>query len=976
MVPYERTLPSPADGRYALRALVDAMSRAMANGMDVEQTPPRHLRDHLRVLWKHRRLALMCFAATILIALLVTLFAPRKYTASMRIQVARQAPIQLRVEDSILAVDQGDRSTAAVASFIAMQAAALESRDLAARVIRKHRLTEYARDPSGRTGALLDFLRPRGWRKPRDAAAHREDGGVRRIAATSGGAASNDTTASAEAASVPPRVLDRYMDYLAVRPLTGTDIIEVRFTTPNPTLSAFLAGAHTQAYMEANDEARRGTDVIAKQFLTKQIREATTELERAETALGDFATEHPDVVANQEQKTAGDRIAEHSRKLAEAQEARATLESQFKFLTDRKSDPLAYFLDQPGIAKLRSALADARAQRASLAERLGPNHPQMIDLRQLENELDKQLRSEVSHEVQAVRSRYNAAKLREEGLERQLVNHQTDGVRLRALGARYDTLKSTVDRGREHQMALLKQEQAVAASANLAASSIRIIERAEVPERPSQPKVPLTLTLGVMAGALVAIGAAFGRDYFDDTVRSSEEIERTLQLPALAAIPSLDLVRPATPQLTGGVSDAYPWRNGDGADAASHQELVMLHQPFSPVAEAFRSMRTAVLFCTDRPARLVVVTSACNAEGKTVASVNLAAALAELGGRVLLVDADLRRPKCHRLMGVDNACGLSTTLVGDIDPGRAIQATLVPGLSLLSAGPSPTNAADLVGSDRMHPLIDYLRPQYDFIVIDTPPVLAVTDAVVLARAADRVVLVVKGHATSRELVRQARDRLLGAGVRFLGVAVNGVGPGWGDYAFYDPTDGNGHGATTSTVDATAAFSDDVPPADMPSAPQADAAVDGAAADDIIVAGPGGPELDGAAGIRVNGASDGMTNGIADAWDAAAMEPLAHEARDGVLAHERDGETDGPTIGGERIAAVDERMIIPEQPVGDDGAPAFTTFSAATEPHNGNGAGAMPVVDGALFGSDAGTDDPAAIAANGKSRARARKRAAD
>src|SRR5919197_1579039 len=224
------------------------------------------------------------------------------------------------------------------------------------------------------------------------------------------------------------------MVYLKVRDVRGTDLVEVSFTTPSPSLSAFLAAAHTQAYMEANEEARRATDVTAKEFLGRQLRESREQVERAEAALSRFAAEHPVVAINQEQKTVGQRISDLSSLLTKTEALRVTMQSRYEFLTKPESEPLAYLLDRPGIQKLHLALLDLQAQRAVLSNRLGPNHRQMVELRRQEAEIEQQLRAEVGQEVAAVRSHYDASVLREEQLRRKLAQQQEASIELRDLG--------------------------------------------------------------------------------------------------------------------------------------------------------------------------------------------------------------------------------------------------------------------------------------------------------------------------------------------------------------------------------------------------------------------------------------------------------------------------------------------------------------------------------------------------------------
>ena len=742
-----------------------------AEVLDAEfsDTPPRHLRDYLRVLQKYRWLATTCFAAVLGVTIVVTLLTPRLYTATTRLQVARESPIRLRLKENVLNLDDSDRNVNGTSSFLATQVAALQSRDLAERVIRTRHLDEndgFLRPGADRQsllalgGTMLGMLRPRGFDAtgPRTPAESASDG------------------------QVDPVLLDRYMRWLSVQDVRGTDLIEIRFTTPSPTLSAFLTAAHTQAYMDANEEARRATDVTAKEFLGEQLTEARKQVERAQTALRDFAAAHPSVAVNQEQDTIAQRITDVSALLGKVESARIAHESRYAFLTRPENDPLAYFLDRSGIQKLHLTLLDLRAQRAALALRLGPNHPQMAELRRQETELESQLRAEVAEEVAAVHARAESTRLREESLRKKLTLLEQRSIDLRALGARYDLLKNDVETAQSLHESLLKQQMETAVNSELAASNIRVIERAEVPRLPSRPKIPLNLTLGVLAGLVLAIGAAFGCEYFDDSVKSSDDVEGLLQLPTLATVPNFALARRSAARALGQGGNGNGHGNGNGL---LRDELIVLREPWSTSAEAYRTMRTAVLFSAPgAPPRVVLVTSARPAEGKTVSSVNLATTLAESGSRVLLIDCDLRKPGCHHVLGVENLRGLSSFLAGQADIASVTQALETPRLSFIPAGPTPPNPAELVGSGRMRDTLEDLREQFDFVILDTPPVVPVSDAAVLSRESDGVVLVVKGNDTPRDLVRRARDQLALAGAHFLGVVVNNVDLGWGDLYFY------------------------------------------------------------------------------------------------------------------------------------------------------------------------------------------------
>jgi len=726
----------------------------------------RDLREYLWILYKYRWLAAACFGVVFGLTCLGTLLSSRVYTAKTLVQVTRDSPIQLQFDQNVLRSDESDRTVNGSSSFLATQVQALKSRDLAERVIRQHRLATsdaFMRPGAGRQGlggigsGLLALLRPRGLSEP--------------------GAASQDEDASSTS-DVPPELLDRYTLWLTVNDVRGTDLIEVSFTTPSPSLSAFLAAAHTQAYLDTNDEARRATDVTARDFLGQQMREARERVERAQESLRRFAAEHPDIAVSEEDKTQSQRVQDVSGLLTKVEADRIRLETRVKFLSGADRDGLAYFLDKPDVQKLYLELMDLQAQQAAMSNDLGPKHPDMAALLRQKAIVEEQLDAAVAKQTQSVREHLAASQQRETALRQKLADLESQGVAVRDLGARYEFLRNDVETARQLHASLLKQQLETQVNSQLAPSNVRVLERAEVPTRPSKPNVPLNLALGLLGGLVVAVGAAFASEYFDSSVKSTEEAEELLHLPTLATIPNFALAHRSAygHALTNGTR-----RKG----AAGSERLVVTHEPRSVVAEAFRTLRTAVLFSTPNAApKLILITSAAASEGKTVNCLNLAATLAESGSRVLLVDVDLRHPSCHRAFGLENTSGLSNFLAGHVELEEIVHRLDEPRLWFVPAGPTPPNPAELVGSTRMQHMIELARGEFDFIILDSPPVTPVSDALVLARASDGVVLVVKGQDTPKDVVRRARDQLSLTGAHLLGTVVNNVGPAWGDFRFY------------------------------------------------------------------------------------------------------------------------------------------------------------------------------------------------
>jgi polysaccharide biosynthesis transport protein len=731
------TVSMPIAGSFQGQA-IDAEFREM---------PLRDVREYLRVFLKYKRLAAIAFAVTFGLVVLALIVSPRCYTATAQLLVGRQSPIQLRLEDSVLRLADGDAN--ARDTFNATQVAALQSRDLAASVIRDNDLEH--NDAFNRPTSLIAWLL-----KPLYVLV-----------------SYFRTPVPGDPNAVAPELIDRYtLNLMTVVSVRGTDLIEVDFTTADPKLSAFLVKAHIDAFLAANNEARRTTDTTAKSFLNDQVTEAEKRFKNAEAALQSFAAEHPNVAVNQEQNSIAQRLNEVSALLTTAEADRVTLQSRRDFLA-KPGDAMPYFLDEPGVQKIRLELLDLRAQIAGQDQRLGPEHPQMRELRHHERELEAALQSEIKNELHSVQSKFDAARLREERLHKQLSDLESHAISLRDVGARYDFLKNERDTAKTLYESLIKQRRDTAVNSELAPTNVRLVQTPAVPDQPSQPRLFLDLFLGFVASLIIVIGAVFGRAYFDSSVTSSEEVEEFLRLPTLASIPNFEL--------------AGMTLNGHENGASAKAELVVVQEPWSQIAEAFRTMKTAVLFSASgarTTPKVILVTSALAGEGKTVGSLNLAAALAEAGARVLLVDADFRHARCHEALGVTNARGLSTLLTDKVKASEVIQRLKAPRLYFVSAGPRPVNPAEMVESDALHQALEEWRSSFNFIVIDTAPALLVSDAIVLAQHADGVVIVVKGDETPRDLVRRARDRLVRAGAQVLGVVLNNVGRTSGDF-YYD-----------------------------------------------------------------------------------------------------------------------------------------------------------------------------------------------
>jgi polysaccharide biosynthesis transport protein len=346
--------------------------------------------------------------------------------------------------------------------------------------------------------------------------------------------------------------------------------------------------------------------------------------------------------------------------------------------------------------------------------------------------------------------------------------------------AQYAILQRDVDTNRELYNAIMTRMKDVAVSGDIQATNVSVINSAEVPSSPSSPNKIRALLLAIIAGLGGGIGLAFTMEFLDNTLKNPEEAENYLRLPNLGVVPEFSSVNGKT---------AYAPRelmNGrESTVLPPGRELVTTHGSYSRVGEAYRNLRTALLLSrAGGPPKVTLITSAMSREGKTVTAVNTAVMLAQLGAPVLLIDADLRRARCHRVLAVDNHLGLTEVLAGSRELHEMIRVTEIENLHFLGSGSVPPNPTELLGSGKMIETLLELREHYEYVVIDSAPVLPVSDSLVLAKLTDGVMLVANGSATPRQQVKTACARLEYARAKILGVVLNKVKIHSADYHYY------------------------------------------------------------------------------------------------------------------------------------------------------------------------------------------------
>ncbi|HTC48076.1 MAG TPA: polysaccharide biosynthesis tyrosine autokinase [Candidatus Aquilonibacter sp.] len=582
-------------------------------------------------------------------------------------------------------------------------------------------------------------------------------------------------------------LLSSFRGNLRVTLAPNTHIIEVHYRSPDKDLAASVVNTVMTTYTENNFKSRFDSTMQASDWLSKQLVDLQMKVETSQEKLVHYQKEHEILGIDEKQNITTSKLDELNKALTAAESERMDKESVYRLVQAGDTDTIASAasaLDSatgPQSASslleiLRSKQADLKIQAAELSTQFGPSYPKLAQITNQEREIDTQILAETKKISGKIKGQYMAAVQRESMLHDALEKQKQEANKLNESAIEYSLLKRDLDTNRQLYEGLLEKLKEAGVSAGLRSNNFRIVDVARVPTAPIEPNIPRNLSFAFMLGLTSGVGLAFLLEGLDNTVRTTEQAQMISGLPPLGMIPL-------------GSRSA---REGAGAKrlviATSKEavELITQVRPQSQMAESYRALRTSLLLSNlGAPPKVIMVTSALPQEGKTTTSINCAVVLAQKGIRVLLIDADLRRPSIHKTLGMGPRSGLSNVLTGSATLEQAIsRSSILPNLNILPAGTPPPNPAELLASPNMRDVLEKLRGQYDHIVVDTPPTLSVTDAVVLSPRADAIVLVIRSGQTTKQALRRSRDILMQVNAKVSGVLLNAVDLSSPDYYYY------------------------------------------------------------------------------------------------------------------------------------------------------------------------------------------------
>jgi succinoglycan biosynthesis transport protein ExoP len=715
-----------------------------------------NLGEYLGMLRRHWKLAAVCCALGLAGAGIHYAITPKAYQATTVIQIERRNLTPLGNAQNPWLENYWNME------FYPTQYELLQSRGLAERVVKSLDLME---DPAFNPGAAREGAK--------------------------------GTTAEADEA-VLGGLAAQLRGGLSVEPVRNTQLVQLSFRAASPEFAAKAANAFAEAYIDMGVEDRFATAGKASTFLSSQIEKLKQEIQDKETQLQAFSRRSDIVTMDPGANVTLKRLEALNTQYGEAKKLRIEREAQYHQTLSSPRESMADSLNSGVVGEQKGQLLKLEREYETKLKTYKPDFPDMVALRAEIEKTRQHLNEVVGEQVDKVKSSalsaYQTALRQEQELEGELTSLKREAIDQNSAAVEFTNLKVEIQTRRDLLDELLRKQSETEVAVRLQdtrQSNIRIIDKATVPGGPFQPSLRKDVSYGLLLGLLFGVGCAVLVEFLDRTVKAPEEVERRLGLPTLAVIQDLSESGKAYGYSAYGYGEAAPddkprarpgkaasagWLEKKKAPAAalppSQIELVPHERPRTLISESYRSLRTAMLLSSARELKAIAVTSAVAGEGKTATAANLAVVLAQLGRQVLLVDCDLRKPRLHQVFRVSNRFGLVNQLTATAEPEAVFLPTEVPNLWLTPSGPIPPNPSELLSSDRMRDWLKAVRSRFDFVVLDTPPALAVTDATIVGLLADGVVLTLRSGKVTREEARLCRDRLRQAGIKILGAVLN------------------------------------------------------------------------------------------------------------------------------------------------------------------------------------------------------------
>jgi succinoglycan biosynthesis transport protein ExoP len=590
---------------------------------------------------------------------------------------------------------------------------------------------------------------------------------------------------------------------LSIAPIADTRLVYVSYVSPHAALSADVVNALVEEFVDFSVETRYEATKQTSEFLTEQVALLREDLKRKEEDLQKYGQEKNLLYLSDNESTVVNKFSDVATALTAAQIERYTKESVYRELRNLSVDALPDSVSNPTIQALKTQYGQAKSEYEEKGKIYRPEYPEMVQLKARLDATRDRLQEEIRQAVDTAESEYRAALKKESSLQTLLDEQRGDVAKMNKNAIFYHTLRTEVENLRTLLSTLVAKQNEIQVSSQLGGlrtSNIKIVDRALVPRAPFTPNIRRNLIMALLLGLFGGLGLIFLVEYMDNTVKGPEDVEKLVHLPSLGVIPYLSADSGRRKDVYGsnrsyGAEEVAP---GGGGPEVREIELINHLYPKFSIAEDYRTVRTSILFShADAAPKTIAFTSTLPQEGKTATISNLAVSFAQLEGKVLLIDADLRKPRLSKVFNLRNVSGLSSFLAGKGTFDEVVQKTSIDNIWTIPSGPHPPNPAELLNSKRMKDLLAEAKEKFNIVLLDTPPVLAVIDPVIVASLADSTVFVVRAGKTTRrplvravEEIRRSKADIIGVVFNEVRVGRQGIGTPFYHYYQYEyETDG-------------------------------------------------------------------------------------------------------------------------------------------------------------------------------------------
>jgi succinoglycan biosynthesis transport protein ExoP len=728
-----------------------------------------HMMDYLNVILKRKWIVLIFLISVFVTVIILTSMMTPLYKSSAVLKIEKENPNVLSFKDVVSSPD---------ANYYSTQYEILKSRNLAERVIRQlsldknndfmpveSKLDKIKRIISDNTiGILLNLF-----------------------------SFTDSKNSVKEKPNNNPPVKDEIPNYLSsaligrleIQPVKNSQLVNVSFISHNPELSMNVANAVAETYIAFDLESRVDASKDARDFLEKQIEITKEKLKDSETRLNDYASKNEIIFDRSKENLLTSKLSDISTVLNSVTTEKMQKEALYREVKESgANNPI--ILNNSLILGLKTTLSLLEAEYSNLSKTYTSDYPKMKSLKSQMDAIQKRIEQETSKLINSLQSDYNASLKKEENLTRAFNAQKKRVLSFQDKGAQFEVLKREVDGNKNLYNDLLQRHNEVGVSASSKATNIQILDKALYSKAPFKPDKLRNILLSIIFGLMGGIGLAFLVEYFDNSVKDTHDIEKEINLPILGIITNFKNIAGKGNLL---IPEKIPLQKGSNP---STMPMILCSGKTSSLSEAFRSIGAFIsLSSSSKPPKSILVTGPEEKIGKTTICLNIAMALMESLGNGIIIDADLRRPKLHNTFKLNNSIGLSSFLSGNIEfdgiNGALVKPTSVKGLSVITSGPIPPNPSELLTSTRLQDLIYALYSVFEFIIIDSPPIMGLPDTIYLSKIVDGTVLVVKAGKTPKKALIEVKKVFRNINAKILGVVLNGVKKNdikYGSYNFY------------------------------------------------------------------------------------------------------------------------------------------------------------------------------------------------